>query len=341
MAPIKTTLARTVSKLLGVSKNTDLSLRGATQSSRVVIPEGFSASGGNIADGVSPGNGYTYHVFTSSGTFTVNSGEKNVEYLVIGGGGSGGDISGAGMGGGGAGGLRTGTVPNVNSPQTVTIGTGGDFPNGQGTHSVFGPIRSEGGGMGGNGASSNDGYNGGSGGGGTNNSTTGGTANTVAGVGNNNPSTPAFSPQGNNGGGGSGPTSNEGGGGGGGAGGVGQDGADENGGDGGNGAPYPAYAAPLPAFAPMPSPWKTAVGPTGLYAGGGGGGGLRNPSGAGAPGPGGGGSGGASNPSLGNAVSATPGIDFTGGGGGGSAYHPNPDSGNGGDGIVVVRYQPD
>ena len=34
MAPIKSSLAKSVSKLLGVYKDTDLSLRGATQISR-------------------------------------------------------------------------------------------------------------------------------------------------------------------------------------------------------------------------------------------------------------------------------------------------------------------
>ena len=41
MAPIKSSLARTVGKLLGVSKDTDLSLRGATQSSKVSDPPMF------------------------------------------------------------------------------------------------------------------------------------------------------------------------------------------------------------------------------------------------------------------------------------------------------------
>ena len=50
MAPIKSSLARTVGKLLGVSKDTDLSLRGDVQSTRfITIP--FVASGGNLANG--------------------------------------------------------------------------------------------------------------------------------------------------------------------------------------------------------------------------------------------------------------------------------------------------
>ena len=46
----------------------------------------FSATGGNVS-ALAPGNGYIYHTFTSPGTFTVNSGTKDIEYLVVGGGG--------------------------------------------------------------------------------------------------------------------------------------------------------------------------------------------------------------------------------------------------------------
>ena len=45
MAPIKSSLSRSVSKLLGVFKDTDLSLRGNAQSNRVPPPP-FEASGG-------------------------------------------------------------------------------------------------------------------------------------------------------------------------------------------------------------------------------------------------------------------------------------------------------
>ena len=79
MAPIKSSLAKTVGKLLGVQKDTDLSLRGATQSSRV--PK-FSASGGTQHY---LGNGYRYHVFDypNSDNFIVSSGEKTIEVLVV------------------------------------------------------------------------------------------------------------------------------------------------------------------------------------------------------------------------------------------------------------------
>jgi len=105
----------------------------------------------------------------------------------------------------------------------------------------------------------------------------------------------------------------------------------------------PAFAAPLIAPeipAPVRPAWTTAVGPTGLYAGGGGGGGYFNAgpiTGAGGPG---GGSGG-----FARGANATPGIFFTGGGGGStmSGLPPGQDGqnlneGEGGTGIVVIRY---
>ena len=67
MAPIRSSLARTVSKLLGISKNTDLSLRGATQSTRFFAST-FSSSGGTkITDGAD-----ILHVFTSDDTLTFD-----------------------------------------------------------------------------------------------------------------------------------------------------------------------------------------------------------------------------------------------------------------------------
>ena len=62
----------------------------------------LSITGGSVnPTGLSPGNGYKFHTFTSSGTLTV-SGSGNVELLCIGGGGAG---SGGFGGGGGAGAL--------------------------------------------------------------------------------------------------------------------------------------------------------------------------------------------------------------------------------------------
>jgi hypothetical protein len=68
MAPIKSSLARTVSRLLGVSKDTDLSLRGDVQNTRFkFVP--VSATGGTTSE---PGNGYKYHFFTSNGNFDMS-----------------------------------------------------------------------------------------------------------------------------------------------------------------------------------------------------------------------------------------------------------------------------
>ena len=117
-------------------------------------------------------------------------------------------------------------------------------------------------------------------------------------------------------------------GGGGGAGSVGGDYSSGEGGNGGDGAPFTEF--PGPAIQPLiPSPvradWGSAVGPTGLYAGGGGGGVW---SGSGTPTGGTGGGGGED----------TQGIDYTGSGSGGSPA----DAGAGqrlAHGIVIVRHQ--
>ena len=149
--------------------------RGATKASFI------SASGGNatLTDG-----DYKIHVFTGSGTFTVNAAgvggadNTNVDYLVQAGGGGGGNEYG---GGGGAGGTRasdqlysgpgsavsTGiTVPAQGYP--VTIGGGAGASNGagsRGSNSSAFPITSAGGGGGGN-RNSGSATTGGSGGGG-------------------------------------------------------------------------------------------------------------------------------------------------------------------------------
>jgi hypothetical protein len=81
----------------------------------------ISASGGNIADGVEPGNGYVYHTFTESGTFSVvGSGLTSVEVLLVASGGQGGGPMG---GGGGAGGLLHGDYPVSLGNYTVSIGS--------------------------------------------------------------------------------------------------------------------------------------------------------------------------------------------------------------------------
>ena len=82
-------------------------------------PPVFSASGG-FKD--SPGNGYTYHVFTTSGSLVCSGGPKSVEYLVVASGGSG--SSRHGGGGGAGGGLHNiSGVPGAGSAMTLAPGT--------------------------------------------------------------------------------------------------------------------------------------------------------------------------------------------------------------------------
>lgn len=140
----------------------------------------FQASGGTLTQV----GGYNIHTFTSSGTFTVLSGVKSVEYLIVAGGGGGatdGDVG----GGGGGGGLITGTYSA--SPQAYSVvvgaggtggtnsytpGTGGGGNGTQGGNSSLFGLTAIGGGYGG--TRSQAGGSGGSGGGGGDASGTGG-----------------------------------------------------------------------------------------------------------------------------------------------------------------------
>ena len=284
----------------------------------------LKATGGNIiqTDGT-----YWYHAFTSSGVFTPLS-ALTCDYLVIAGGGGGGanytPAGGVGGGGGGAGGLRStvGTTGgggslesalslSANTSYTVTIGSGGagGVTNGStglrgenGNNSVFSTITSVGGGYGGaqdNSVPDQTGGNGGSGGGSYFDKAGGsGTAN-----------------QGFAGGAGAtGTTFNAGGGGGAGAAGTNANNAVPNGGAG----------VSIVAFSTT-----TNTGVSNYYAGGGGGGTYIGSNGRG--GAGGGGNGAAN--AGGN------GVANTGGGGGGAGYTNNSTlGGNGGSGLVIVRY---
>ena len=294
---------------------------------------------------------YRIHTFNSPGTFCVSvagnpAGSDTVEYLVVGGGGSGpakglGDAG----GGGGAGGLRFAspslaplTFPGkpLNAPSAlsisvqgypITVGGGGAghpappatcAPNGNGANgvdSVFASITSTGGGRGGynNPRCAGTGFPGGSGGGGM--SGTGGC--TVAGGKVNDP--PTATQQGNPGGPYQYASPNRQGGGGGGAMCSGATGACSSAKAGGDGAGLPtgfgANGVPCGSFR--------------YYAGGGAGG-----SGAVTPASGGKGGGGAGAEPGGN------GTDNTGGGGGGGSGYPGAVAGgSGGSGIVVIRYK--
>lgn len=266
------------------------------------IATAAKATGGTIVFGV---DGYTYHTFTSSGTFVPNTNLTNVDYLVVAGGGGGSNTgAGGGAGGlrstmyqtGGGGALESKLSLTSGTSYTVTIGGGGagDSASAVGGNSVFGSITSLGGGCGGgNQAGRYNGVNGGSGGGAR--SDTGGIAGT-----------------GTTGQGFAGSASQYGGGGGAGA--TGGFGTDPDGSRGGIGAKLSIVAA------------ATGTGASGYYAGGGSGlssfivvpGGL------------GGGGNGALYPGQG-----TDGVGNTGGGGGASS---NPGFASGGSGIVIVRY---
>lgn len=260
--------------------------------------------------------------------------ERQIEYLVVAGGG-GGSGNGNGGGGGGAGGLLSGTTDMIASTNlTITVGDGGAGTTnetgvgGNGGNSVFENITATGGGGAANTTASS---NGGSGGG-----ACGGTTVTP-GYGINH--------QGKNGGTGSDPSDI--GGGGGGAGGVGQPGGSLGsipssgtftGTDGQGGA------------ALSNSITGTAV----LYAGGGGGGvcdfvynvGTPATSGLGGAGVAGtGGNGGQSDGTTSGFVDGGDGTDNTGGGGGGGSRSVGgcpgancPTGGDGGSGIVILRY---
>ena len=279
---------------------------------------GARASGGTItADDT-----YTYHTFTSSGTFLPLERIKGAEVLVIAGGGSGGGAKG---GGGGAGELRNipGQQLTAGTSYTVTVGAGAaastnTTQGNDGSNSSFFSISATGGGGGGEGATgsgaTSDGRSGGSGGGGSG-------VGFVAdpGLGNAGGYNPV---EGYNGG--DGPSSTNRGAGGGGAGGVGADGGDGFGGVGSSQFTAWGYA--------------TSTGQlfsSTYYFAGGGGGGDSQGTGGGTGGLGGGGKGGDRNTN--NAVAGTA---NTGGGGGGGADGSTTSyvGGAGGSGLVIVRY---
>lgn len=291
--------------------NSTFSLYGiaALGTTPVIAPK---AIGGNIIDFDGT---YWIHTFTSSGTFTPIA-SLSCDYLVIAGGGGGGASYG---GGGGAGGYRTGSglgvLPLTNYP--ITVGAGGTgMPIatgvvGSGSSSIFSTITSDGGGGGGTGNPQQLSFgpaNGGSGGG------VGGWVPSTNST--NTPVGTGISGQGNNGGSSSG-TGWKGGGGGGGAGAAGANGSNNGsialGGNGGAGL--------------TSSITGTAITRAG---GGGAGAGFNNTEGtAGTGGAGGGGNG--SNTTTGSAGTVS-----TGGGGGGGDQ--NDSGGNGGSGVVIIRY---
>ena len=147
-----------------------LYLRGP--SSWSVVGKGYKATGGTI----STSGSYTYHTFTSSGTFIVGPATLSVDYLIVAGGGGGGSsvVGAGGGGGGGAGGLLQGTSFTVNAYSNYTFvigagGAGGSANSGQvgnnGANSTALGLTAIGGGGGDAGNASGSAQDGGSGGG--------------------------------------------------------------------------------------------------------------------------------------------------------------------------------
>jgi hypothetical protein len=358
---------------VGIANTLGAYYGGTNGYSFTTAQQAFSATGGTheftIASPTSPTGYHKYHVFTSTGILTTtapSSDAIDLSSLLVAGGGSGGKASpGTGGGGGGAGGLisRTGqTLLLPGGTYIITIGAGAaavvsglQTPGTQGTPSKISPpsptastfLEAIGGGYG-------------------NNPNDPSTINTPAGPGGSgggyggNPlrlggglGTPGQGYPGGN----TSPYTFFGTGGGGGAGSVGGTAqAPFNGpptytnhpnGNGGNGLPNSTFSSPfLSGYVPtIPPTSLSAIGPTGLYAGGGGGGGYTlvpnfvTYSGEG--GPGGGGKGGqASQP-----ITPLPSIDSesgqqnTGGGGGGACIStPQGSSGAGGSGVFMIRY---
>jgi hypothetical protein len=267
------------------------------------------ALGGDL---VTTDGNYWYHTFNTTQTFTPQR-PLTVDYLVVAGGGAG---SYRVSGGGGAGGMRctvTGTggsgslesvLPVIPIQYVITVGAGGaggtsSVADGtNGSNSIFSTITSTGGGRPGSDGGSGTAASGGSGGGGSI-YTTGGAA----------------SPSGQGFAGGSGQTPYTAGGGGG-ASAVGGNGTANAGGAGGAGR-------------------ATSIsGSSVTYAGGGGGASSSTSSPTGGAGGVGGGGAGTGNTTTGGSGTTNTG----GGGGGGGGTNPWGAGGNGGSGIVIVRY---
>ena len=280
---------------------------------------GIAATGSNPTAQATGGTitydaNYTYHTFTSSGTFTPAVPLTCDILAVAGGGGGGADMA----GGGGAGGLLGFAAQSLTATgYSVTVGAGGAGSPGSsqlgsnGANSQFGGLTASiGGGRSGNYASTT-GASGGSGGG------AGRGTGTIGGAG--------TSSQGFAGGNGSGVNYDGETGGGGGAGKVGQNGNATGSGDGGVGSStYSSWG--------LATRTGQNLSGTYYYAGGGGGGWQTSGTVTGTGGYGGGGNGAAAG------VASTAGTANTGGGGGGGAGGGSLGRA-GGSGIVIIRYE--
>jgi hypothetical protein len=111
-----------------VIRATDIEGASATQAYTQTIT--VAPAGGTI----NTTGGYRYHVFTSSGNLVVSS-SASIEYLIVAGGGSGGSRHG---GGGGAGGYLTSTLTASVQTYSIVIGAGGVGVEGSGTVGTIG-----------------------------------------------------------------------------------------------------------------------------------------------------------------------------------------------------------
>ena len=302
------------------------------------LQTGFSATGGAVTNATSNSVDYTVHTFTSSGTFEPSS-NMSVEMLVVAGGGSGGNHTTTNAnGGGGAGGVLYSNSIAVSSNTSVVVGGGGaPIPisisiGNRGNNSSFGDFIAQGGGGGGStGITFNSTLQNGGSAGGSANGTAGTSSSTQATI-----ITSAGTAIGYGSAGGNSAVSWTGAGGGG-AGGVGVNGSSAN--PGGNGGPGRSF---------------DISGELRWYAGGGGAGG--NSSERAGDGFHGGGRGfgtttfythtnypaGVINSTTLGSATLNAVVNTGGGGGGGSFWAPNggwtTGSGQGGSGIVIVRY---
>lgn len=309
MAPFKSGKGRNLGKLLK-------SYRTQNIGNTFPVTEPFSATGGDHV--LTPGNGYKYHTFTQPGTFVTEGGPYSVEFILVAGGGGGGGCNNSAAGGGGGGGMvissgfdcgygthpvTVGTGGAGQVSHDGALGTGGDsklFYSGSGAFTATAK-----GGGGGDGPQGGSGGPGGSGGG------NGGAAI----QGDQNPGITHITNYGN-------PAPGEGGGG------AGASGTPTS--YGGDGQPAPGFEYPVVLPSGLATPLEPYSPTNNHYAGGGGG----YPSGANGNSLGGGGQG---QPT--DAGNGYPGIDLLGGGGGNAWSPQTRTGGDGGDGIVILRYQ--
>ena len=310
MAPFKSGAGRNLGKFLK-------SYRSQNIGNSFPVIEPFSATGGDYV--LTPGNGYKYHTFTSSGSFVTEGGPHTVEFILVAGGGGGGGCNNSAAGGGGAGGMAISSGFDCGyGTHSVTVGAGGagqishDGALGTGSNSVLGYTGSnaftataKGGGGGDGPQGGGGGGDGGSGGGPSGTATQPGT----------NAALTHVTDYGN-------PAPGEGGGG------AGASGTPAS--YGGPGQPAPGFEYPVVLPSGLATPLEPYSPTNNHYAGGGGG----YPSGANGNALGGGGEGLPTDSGNGN-----PGIDLLGGGGGNAWRPAEATGGDGGDGIVIIRYQ--